>query len=134
VPYLRLPTILLGVSLVFSGQAAWAHHSPLAEFDPTTPVSVTGIIQRVVWENPHVWFFVDVTGDHGTVTTWGFSTWPPGSLMRRGITKDVLAIGTVVNVEGARARDGSTNSSTRRLTLKDGSDVLESPEVYLGEQ
>ena len=44
--------------------------------------------------------------------------------MRRGITKDVMTIGAVVNVEGSRARDGSNNSSARRLTFADGTDVL----------
>jgi hypothetical protein len=125
---------LLGFGLALGGQVAWAHHSPLAEFDPSTPVKVTGTIQRVEWQNPHVWFFVDVTEADGTVTTWGFSTWPPGSLMRQGITKDVLGIGTVVNVEGARARDGSNNSSTRRLTFADGTDAIGPREIFLGGQ
>jgi hypothetical protein len=124
--------LLLALGVVLSGRAAWAHHSPAAEFDPDDPVKVTGTIQRVEWQNPHVWFFVDVTENDGTVTTWGFSTWPPGLLMRRGVTKEVLTIGAVVNVEGARARDGSNNSSTRSLTFADGSAVLGTREDYLG--
>jgi hypothetical protein len=120
--------LLLGLGLVLGGRVAWAHHSALAEFDPSKPVKVTGTLQSVVWANPHVWFFVDVTEADGTVTTWGFSTSPPGSLMRRGITKDVMRLGAVVNVEGARARDGSNHSSTRSLTFEDGTAVLAPPE------
>jgi hypothetical protein len=123
---------MLVLIAVLAGRAASAHHSPAAEFDPDDPVKVTGTIQRVEWQNPHVWFFVDVTEEDGSVTTWGFSTWPPGLLMRRGVTKEVLTIGAVVNVEGARARDGSNNSSTRRLTFADGSAVLGTREDYLG--
>jgi hypothetical protein len=130
----RLALFLSVLGIGLAVQAAWAHHSPVAEFDPSTPVKVTGTIQRVQWQNPHVWFFVDVTEDDGTVTTWGFSTWPPGLLMRQGVTKDVLSNGTVVNVEGARARDGSNNSSTWRLTFADGSAVIGPPEQYLGPQ
>ena len=129
--YRRSVWLVLVSVVVLAGQDVSAHHSPTAEFDPNDPVKVTGTIQRVEWQNPHVWFFVDVTEADGTVTTWGFSTWPPGSLMRRGITKDVLSIDTVVNVEGWRARDGSNNSSTRRLTFEDGSSVLGSPQEYL---
>ena len=44
--------------------------------------------------------------------------------MRRGVTKDVMKIGAVVNVEGSRARDGSNNSSARGLTFADGTAVL----------
>ena len=114
--------------ILLAAEPVAAHHSALAEFDPDMPVKVTGTLKTVEWQNPHVWFFVDVTEDDGTVTTWGFSTAPPGSLMRRGITKDVMRIGAVVNVEGARARDGSNHSSTRRLTFEDGTAVLVPPE------
>lgn len=133
-PHRRLHLLLSGLGLVLGGRAAWAHHSALAEFDASMPVKVTGTLRKVEWQNPHVWFFVDVTEADGTVTTWGFSTAPPGSLMRRGITKDVMRIGAVVNVEGARARDGSNNSSTRSLTFADGTAVLTSREEEQGGQ
>jgi hypothetical protein len=127
-PSQRFFPALSGIGLLLFGPSAWPHHSELAEFDPDNLISVTGTLTKVEWHNPHVWFFVDVTGDDGTVTTWGFSTSPPGALMRRGITKDAMRIGAVVNVEGARARDGSTNSSTRSLTFEDGTAVLAPPE------
>ena len=122
-----LPVIAL--SLALSGSLVLAHHSETAEYDSTKPVKVTGTINRVEWANPHVWFFVDVKDEAGKITTWGFSTQPPGALMRRGVTKAAFVIGAVVNVEGARARDGSNNSSTRRLTFADGKDVLAPPEA-----
>jgi hypothetical protein len=103
---------------------AWAHHSETAEFNPDAPVKVTGTIVKVEWLNPHVWFYVDVKDADGKVTTWGFATLPPGTLMRRGITKDALKIGSVVNVEGARARDGSNNASSHSVTFADGRSVL----------
>jgi hypothetical protein len=53
-------------------------------------VKVTGTIKTVEWKNPHVWFYVDVKDESGKMTTWGFSTSPPGMLLRRGITKDVF--------------------------------------------
>ena len=101
-----------------------AHHAETAEYDSTKPVKVTGTITKVEWTNPHVWFYVDVKDEAGKVTTWGFSNAPPGALMRRGITKDALRIGAVVNVEGLRAKDGSNNASGRRVTYADGSNVF----------
>ena len=124
----NLSLFVLAVCVVVAGAAVRAHHSEAAEYDSTKIVKVTGTITRVQWANPHVWFYVDVTDEAGKVTTWGFSTAPPGALMRRGVTKDALKIGSVVNVEGARARDGSNNSSARRLTFADGKDVLAAPE------
>src|SRR6187455_2128936 len=108
---------------------ALGHHSETAEFDQNVPVKVTGTIVKVEWLNPHVWFYVDVKDETGKVTTWGFSNAPPGSLMRRGITKDSLKIGAVVNVEGVRARDGSNNASGRRVTYADGTNVFTATEA-----
>jgi len=113
----------IGTGLLLSGNLL-AHHSESAEYDATKPVKVTGTIKKVEWMNPHIWFYVDVKEQDGKVTTWGFSGGPPGMLMRRGITKDVLKIGSVVNVEGSRAKDGSYNASGRKVTFADGRNVF----------
>ena len=102
----------------------FGHHSEAAEYDSTKPVKVTGTIKKVEWQNPHVWFYVDVKDENGKITTWGFSAAPPGALMRRGITKEALTLGAVVNVEGSRARDGSNNASGRVVKFADGRNVL----------
>jgi hypothetical protein len=120
---LRVPSTLFGL-LCAAALEGHAHHSFAAVFDAAQPVAVTGTIARVEWQNPHIWFYVAVEGSAGDVTEWGFSGAPPGVLMRRGITKDVLRIGTVVNVEGFRARDGSNNASGGRVTLPDGRNVF----------
>jgi hypothetical protein len=116
------------LSLLVASQPVRAHHSEAAEYDSSKPVKVTGTITKVEWQNPHVWFYVEVKDDNGTLTTWGFSTAPPGALMRRGVTKDALKLGAVVNVEGSRARDGSNNASGRRVTFADGTNVFTAAE------
>ena len=121
-----LTFLMAGFSLTIVSQPVLAHHSESAEYDPSKPVKVTGTIKKVEWQNPHVWFYVDVKDESGKITTWGFSNSPPGSLMRRGITKASLKLGAVVNVEGSRARDGSNNASGRRVTFADGKNVFTS--------
>ena len=101
-----------------------AHHSFATEYDNTKPISVTGVVKKVEWQNPHIWFYVDVKDTSGKVSTWGFSGGPPAFLMRQGIKRDVMKPGDVVKVEGFRARDGSNNASGGKVTFPDGRSVF----------
>jgi hypothetical protein len=104
--------------------AVLAHHSFTAEYDRTKPVKVKGVVTKVEWMNPHIWFYVDVADEGGKVTNWGFSGSPPGVLERRGISKKSLKAGDIVIVEGFRARDGSNNASGGAVTFADGRRVF----------
>ena len=115
--------LLVGL-LLAGGTPAVAHHSFAAEYDGTKPVKVSGVVTKVEWTNPHIWFFVDVKDDQGRVTNWGFSAGPPGVLQRRGIPRNAMKAGDVVVVEGFRARDGSNNASGGRVTFSDGRSVF----------
>ena len=112
------------LALLLTGPSAVAHHSESAQFDTTKPVEVTGVVKKVEWTNPHIWYFVEVKDKSGKVTTWGFSGGAPGMLARRGFTKNTLKVGDVVMVRGSRARDGSNNASGGRVTFADGRQVF----------
>ena len=101
-----------------------AHHSFSTEYDRSKPVSVMGVVKKVEWQNPHIWFYVDVKDAGGRVVTWGFSGGPPAFLMRQGIKRDVMKAGDIVKVDGFRARDGSNNASGGRVTFADGRSVF----------
>lgn len=113
-----------GMGLLAAATPAFAHHAFAAEYDDSKPVKVKGVVTKLEWMNPHIWFYVNVTDESGKVTTWGFSGGPPGMLMRRGITKDVLKPGDVIMVEGFRAKDGSNNASGGNVTFADGRKVF----------
>ena len=121
---MRRNFLALLILMAIAAPAVFSHHSEAAEYDANQIVKVTGVIKKVEWENPHVWFYVDVKDENGKVTSWGFTGGPPGMLLRRGITKEVLKIGATVNVEGSRAKDGSNNASGRKVTFPDGRDVF----------
>jgi hypothetical protein len=44
----------------------------------------------------------------------------PNALFRRGVTKDSVALGTEVLVDGYQAKDGSNRANGRDITLPDG--------------
>lgn len=121
---MKISSLVLIAMAAFAYSTANAHHSFSAEYDANEPVSVKGILRKVEWQNPHIWFYVDVKDGDDKVVTWGFSGGAPGMLMRRGINKDVLKLGDELLVEGFRARDGSNNASGGKVTFADGRSVF----------
>jgi hypothetical protein len=109
---------------------ALAHHSFAAEYDAGKPISITGVITRLDWTNPHAWIYVDAKNPDGSLTHWAFSASPPGVLMRRGVRRDDLKPGTVIKVDGFRAKDGSSNGYGRKVIFPDGRSVYISGEDH----
>jgi hypothetical protein len=109
--------LLAGAALAISGYAA-AHHSFSAEFDADKPVQIKGIVTKVEWSNPHVWFYVNVKDEEtGEVVNWGAEMGPPHALQRSGWRRDTLKIGEEVSVDGYLAKNGSKRLNARSVTL-----------------
>ena len=112
------------VALVAAGlllaAPGWAHHAFSAEFDVDRPLQLRG--KLVKWEmiNPHSWFHIDVEDENGSVTTWMIEGGSPNQLIRLGVTKNTLAIGTDLVVDGYQAKDGTNKGVGRDFTLADG--------------
>jgi hypothetical protein len=112
--------VVLG--LCFAGWVARvaAHHAFAAEFDANKPIQFTGTIVKMEWLNPHVWLHMEVKRPDGGTEVWAFEAGTPNVLFRRGFTKQSLAVGTVVKVDGYQAKDGTRRGNGRDLTFQDG--------------
>ena len=97
-----------------------AHHAFSAEFDPKAPVTLRGPITKVEWINPHAWIHMEVKSAKGTPEMWMVEGGTPNTLQRGGVTRDSLKIGTVIVVEGYRAKDGRLRANGRDITYPDG--------------
>lgn len=106
--------------MLAAGAPLVAHHSFAAEFDGSKPVTLTGTVTKMDWINPHAWLHMDVKGADGKVISWMVEGGAPNALLRRGWNKNSLPPGTVVVVQGFRARDGSNRANGRDVTLPDG--------------
>lgn len=111
--------LTLGLALVLCAAIpARAHHAFTAQYDPDKTASMTGVVVKIEWLNPHAYFFIDVTNDAtGEVTTWACELTSPVGLMRRGWTRNSMSIGDVVEVDGALARDGGPALNARSVVL-----------------
>lgn len=108
----------IGVLLLVAAPSALAHHSFAAEFDADKPFKLTGVVTKVEWQNPHTYFYIDVT-DPATnkVTNWALEMGSPNGLMNQGWTRNTLKVGDVVTVDGALARSGRPLGNARSVIL-----------------
>ena len=119
---MRLATITMFIcaSLLVQGVPVWAHHAFAATFDLNKPISMKGKITKVELINPHSWFWIEVEEADGTKTEWGFEGGSPNSLIRRGVTKNTLAVGTELVVNGYQVKSGENKGVGVNMTLADG--------------
>ena len=111
---------LIAAAMIPSGYPATAHHSFAAEYDANNPVTLTGPVTKMAWINPHSWIYIDVKNADGKVENWAVEAGPPGTLIRAGFTKESMVPGTVIVVNGYRAKDGALRANGRDITLPDG--------------
>jgi len=113
-------TLAAALVLTMCDMPVLAHHAFSAEFDAKKPVHLEGVVSKLEFINPHAWIHIDVQGPDGKVSSWMIEAGSPNVLLRRGFTKNTVATGTRVVVDGYQAKDGSLRANGRDITLPDG--------------
>lgn len=118
-----LAALAVGTLVPFASQVQ-AHHAFAMEFSVDNPVELHGTVSKVELINPHSWIHVDVKAADGSVTTWMIEGGSPNALVRRGVTKQSVPVGSEVNVTGYQARDKSNKAVGRNITFADGRELF----------
>jgi hypothetical protein len=125
----HISSVALGLAFVLLPASApvLAHHGFVVEFDEKKPITLVGVVTKMEFMNPHIYFYVDVKGKDGKVTNWALEGGPPNVLYRQGWRKDTVKPGEMVTVKGYRARDGSNLASCSSITFPDGREISAGP-------
>ena len=115
---LVIPGLL--ASLLFVSARAFPHHSFAAEYDANKPITLKGTITKVDLVNPHSWLYLDVKDSSGKVVNWAVEMGSPNNLIRRGINKNSVPVGTEVKVDGYLAKDGTPTANGTTIRMPDG--------------
>jgi hypothetical protein len=100
---------VLALTFLFAVDAA-AHHSVAGQFDSQKRVTLTGVISKIEWINPHTFIHLDVADDSGAITSWRLASLPTAMLRKAGLTREMLmGDGATVSVDAILARDGTEN-------------------------
>jgi hypothetical protein len=115
-------TILIATAIVLAAALpARAHHAFGGEFDANRPVLLKGSVVKVEWVNPHAWIHIAVKQPDGKTEVWMVEGGSPNSLLRAGIKRDSLPVGTEIVVDGYQARDHTLKRANgRNITYPDG--------------
>jgi hypothetical protein len=116
----RTITLLIAAVLAcLSGVPAKAHHSASA-YDETRSMSVSGVVTRLQWRNPHVIIRLEVEGEDGSKSQWPLETAGIQQMIRDGWNKDLVGPGQRLTAEIHPTKTGVPGGILRWVTLADG--------------
>jgi hypothetical protein len=107
-------------ALFLTAIRASAHHSFAAEYDENKLITISGVVTKFEWTNPHALLYVDGKDAEGKAGSWKFEMGSPGGLESRGWKKTDLKKGDQITLDGYAAKDGSNMANARTVRLPDG--------------
>lgn len=120
----RKLTVILGAAVVLLLVAGpmFAHHGAAA-YDTSQNTTLKGTVVEFDFINPHCQLFINVADDSGALVKWDGEFTNPGTLHRRGWTKDMFKPGDQITMIGNRAKNGANVLRVMKLQMADGKEI-----------
>jgi hypothetical protein len=117
----RKLTLILGAAVVLLLVAGpmFAHHGAAA-YDTSQNTTLKGTVVEFDFINPHCQLFINVADENGTLVKWDGEFTNPGTLHRRGWTKEMFKPGDQITMIGNRAKNGANVLRVLKLEMADG--------------
>jgi hypothetical protein len=108
-----------------------AHHSLAAVYDIRSEGTVTGVLTKVAFTNPHGAMTLEVANDDGSMTEWTMTTGSANTLANLGFGGDgpnTVKAGDAITIRYFPARNGKPLGFIRSITLPDQREIEFQPE------
>jgi hypothetical protein len=122
---MRLPRVgvvvglITALCLLLTSRPVLAHHST-AMYNMATPVTVTGVVKRFEWTNPHAFVFLDVTDEKGETVEWEVEMMSLNHLRGYGWVRNTVKPGDMISCTGGSAKSGAPSMISSFMKLADG--------------
>ena len=115
----RIIILVLAVGLAVTALPVLAHHSTTM-YNMTAPVTVTGVVKRFDWANPHAHIYLEVKDEEGKMVEWDIEMMSLNHLKGYGWSRNTVQPGDVVSCTGGPAKSGLPAMLSSLVKLADG--------------
>jgi hypothetical protein len=116
----RVVALLIAMFVLCSGVTqVWAHHS-MVMYDEKTNKTISGVVKRIEFRNPHSMFIITVVDAEGKSMEWTLESQPLATLLSQGWSESTMKVGDKVSAVGYPARNGKPAMLVRAIQLPDG--------------
>jgi Family of unknown function (DUF6152) len=116
---LRSTALVLALGALLTAIPTFAHHST-AMYNMDHPVTVTGVVERFDWTNPHAYIYLMVTDEHGKKVEWTIEMMSLNHLKSYGWVHDLVKPGDTVSCTGGAAKSGAPAMLSSLIKLPGG--------------
>jgi hypothetical protein len=97
-----------------------AHHSQAAYTDASGAISITGVVKKVEFTNPHAFVYVEVAEEGGRTRVWALELMSIRALKMLGWLSDTVKVGDTITAIGRPAKSGAPAMYSEAIKLADG--------------
>ena len=117
-------TMLVGIFCVLMTTGPTSAHHSTAMYDSQNPVTITGIVKKFEWTNPHAFVYLEVKDEKtGKIVEWEVEMMSLNHLRGYGWTSKTVKPGDPLSATGAPAKSGAPSMIANRMKLADGREI-----------
>jgi hypothetical protein len=99
-----------------------AHHGT-GMYDMSHPTTVTGMVKRFEWTNPHAYIYLEVKDEKGSAVEWSVEMMALNHLKSYGWARNTVQPGDVITCTGGAAKSGAPFMLSSIIKLPDGREI-----------